>query len=88
MKRWQEIPVGLMLVVIAVALGFVDSGYIPDSMDCGSGMSGRGYCYDGSGFFLVPLLKWGVTVVLGIIGLAMLVGPQQPVTKKEDSHSK
>lgn len=85
MKRWQEILVGMLAVICAVALGGVDTGFSPDSMDCGSGMNGRGYCGDGNGFFLIPLLKWCVTIVLGIIGVLMLVGPQPVATKEGDN---
>lgn len=78
MKKVLFALVGIALVILAVyVFKFVDSGYIPDSMDCGSGMNGYGYCYDDEGPWIMGLLKaLGVffSAVFGIvlIGVACL----------------
>jgi len=86
MKRWQEILLGLLLFGAAVGLVmFVDSGYRPDSMNCGSGMNGVGYCYDDSGCILLALLKGALVIIFGLVGFCLIVGPQPAATEEQGS---
>ena len=85
MKRTKEIVIGVAILCLAIWLTSWDTHFRPDSMDCGTGMNGRGYCDDGQGFFLVPLLKWITFFVLCLIGLGKLQGhPKQSTSTEEE----
>lgn len=76
MKRWKEILIGLALVAGAILVAvYVDSGYQPDSMDCGSSAltSWRGNCDDSDGWLILALLKCLAVIVMGLLGLGLII---------------
>ncbi|MFZ2190417.1 MAG: hypothetical protein WA057_02490 [Candidatus Magasanikiibacteriota bacterium] len=76
---------GAAAILAAIAVGFIKTGYHPDTMDCGSGMNGVGYCYNDSGPWPLAALQVVVILVLLVTSAYFLIlgrrlPPDQPST--------
>ncbi len=80
MKRWQRIVIAAASILVAIAIAvFVDTGFVNDTMDCGSGMNGYGYCNNSQGSGLLYLLKVCGVMFLFALGGGLIFTPPPPV---------
>lgn len=84
LERAAALGLGILILwIVGWAMSNL-TGFHPDSMDCGTGMNGRGYCGDGDDIVSAIGALMGVVFAFvgGIVGIAVVGCSILPAPKK------